>query len=143
MSRRWKEIKEDPARLSVYNDRGRQMKNEAEKPGDHSSVHEKMVAEGSAVKHPQKSPKNPEFVDTDSGTKDEQEPAVKHPQKALKTVEFVDTDPDDSGDEEEEPHPQKTSPGSVHRKPTKPAKELPATSHTPATSCTYVLTSGL
>ena len=30
VSRRWKEIKEDPARLSAYNDRARQMKNEAE-----------------------------------------------------------------------------------------------------------------
>ena len=32
VSRRWREIKEDPAQLSVYNDRIRQMKNEAEKP---------------------------------------------------------------------------------------------------------------
>ena len=41
MSRRWKEIKGDPARLSEYNDRARQMKNEAEKPakaGDDLSV---------------------------------------------------------------------------------------------------------
>ena len=53
MSRRWNEIKEDPSRLSVYNDRARQMKNEAEKPtklGDDSSVsrteqHEKTIAE--------------------------------------------------------------------------------------------------
>ena len=35
VSRRWKEIKEDPARLSAYNDRARQMKNEA---GDDFSV---------------------------------------------------------------------------------------------------------
>ena len=32
VSRRWREIKEDPAQLSVYNDRIRQMKNEVEKP---------------------------------------------------------------------------------------------------------------
>ena len=40
-SRRWKEIKGNPARLSEYNDRARQMKNEAEKPakaGDDLSV---------------------------------------------------------------------------------------------------------
>ena len=41
MSRRWREIKEDPARPSAYNDRARQMKNETEKPakaGDDLSV---------------------------------------------------------------------------------------------------------
>ena len=32
MSRRWKEVKEDPARLSEYNDMVRQMQNEAEDP---------------------------------------------------------------------------------------------------------------
>ena len=36
VSRRWKEIKEDPERLSTYNDRARQMKNETEKPADDS-----------------------------------------------------------------------------------------------------------
>ena len=36
VSRRWKEIKEDPARLSEYNDRARQVQNEAEEPGDDS-----------------------------------------------------------------------------------------------------------
>ena len=50
VSRRWKEIKEDPARLSAYNDRAREMKNEAGKPGD-DSQHEKAVAERSAVSH--------------------------------------------------------------------------------------------
>ena len=34
VSKRWKEIKEDPARLSEYNDRAGQMKNEPEKPFD-------------------------------------------------------------------------------------------------------------
>ena len=41
VSRRWEEIKEDPARLSACNDRARQMKNETEEPakaGDDLSV---------------------------------------------------------------------------------------------------------
>ena len=43
VSRRWKETKEDPARLSENNDRARQMRNEAEKL-DHDSQNAKMVA---------------------------------------------------------------------------------------------------
>ena len=87
MSRRWNEIKEDPSRLSVYNDRARQMKNEAEKPtklGDDSSVsrtekHEKTIAERATIKKKKKIQKQPpEFVVTDSDDSDyEQEPAVK------------------------------------------------------------------
>ena len=56
MSRRWKEIKGDPARLFEYNDRARQMKNEAEKPaeaGDDLSVgslKQQTVAERPVVK---------------------------------------------------------------------------------------------
>ena len=58
VSRSWKEITEDPARLSIYHDRAIQMKNEAEKAiklGDDSSVsrtkqHEKTMAKGAAVK---------------------------------------------------------------------------------------------
>ena len=54
VSRMWKEIKEDPEKLSEHNDRARQMKNgtadEVEKP---------------AVKHTKKPPKALEFVDTD------------------------------------------------------------------------------
>ena len=41
VSRRWMEIKEDLERLSAYNDRARQINNEAEKPaklGDNLSV---------------------------------------------------------------------------------------------------------
>ena len=72
VSRRWQEIKEDPARLSAYNDRARQMKNEAEKPGDDS-----------------KAPKTPEFVDTDSSIKDEQGSAVKSLKKAPKLQGFL------------------------------------------------------
>ena len=83
VSKRWKEIKEDPARLSAYNNRARQMKNEAEKSGD-DSQNEKMVTERSTVKHPQKVPKIPKFVDTGSITEDEQEPVVKQPKKAPK-----------------------------------------------------------
>ena len=83
VSRRWKEIKKDLARLSAYNDRARQMENEAEKPGD-DSQHKKTVGERSAVKQPQKAPKTSEFVDTDlddSDTEDEeeQEPGAKQP----------------------------------------------------------------
>ena len=54
MSRRWKEIKEDPARLSAYNDSARQMKNHTKISGDDSSIHEKSVTGRSAVKQPKK-----------------------------------------------------------------------------------------
>ena len=58
VSRSWKGITEDPARLSIYHDRAIQMKNEAEKAiklGDDSLVsrtkqHEKTMAKGAAVK---------------------------------------------------------------------------------------------
>ena len=43
----------------------------------------------------------------------------------------------DSHDEEEEPHPQKTFPGSIHKELTKPIKKIPAA------SCTHILTSGI
>ena len=158
VSKRWKEIKEDPAKLSAYNDSTRQMKNEAEKPtklGDDSSVSsteqcEKMMVARSAVKkslqrQPQKAPKTPEFVDTDSddsGTENEEEPVLKQSQKAPKTLEFL-IQTDDSDNEEEEPHPQKTSPGPLHRELTKPAKKLSAASRNLVTSCTYILTSGI
>ena len=76
VSRRWREIKEDPGRLSEYNDRARQMKNETEKPikaGDGlpvGSMEQQMVTEKPVVKRkqrqPKKAPKTPEFVDTDS-----------------------------------------------------------------------------
>ena len=75
----WNEIKENPARLSAYNDRARQMKNEAETPGGNSLVLEKSVEERFAVKHPQEAPKTPGFVRTgpdDSSTENEQEPGV-------------------------------------------------------------------
>ena len=89
-SRRWEEIKEDPARLSAYNDRARQMKNEAEKPGD-DSQNQKTVVDRPAVRLPQKAPKIPKFVDTGlNGSDDEQERVVKKPQKAPKSPEFVD-----------------------------------------------------
>ena len=82
VSRRWKEIQEDPAMLSVYDDRARQMQNE-------DSQNEKMLT----AKHHKKVPKHPEFVDTDSD--DEQEPTAKQPQKASKASEFVDKDTND------------------------------------------------
>ena len=153
VSKRWKEIKEDPAKLSAYNDSTRQMKNEAEKPtklGDDSSVSsaeqcEKMMVARSAVKkslqrQPQKAPKTPEFVDTDSddsGTENEEEPVLKQSQKAPKTLEFL-IQTDDSDNEEEEPHP-----GPLHREPTKPAKKFSAASRNLVTSCTYIFTSGI
>ena len=77
VSRRWKEIKEDPARLFTYNDRARQMRNETEKPtksGDDLSVgsmvqHEETVTESFVVKRKQrqtqKVPTLPEFVETE------------------------------------------------------------------------------
>ena len=95
MLRRWKEIKEDPARLSEYNDSARQMQNEAEEPGD-DSQNEKTRADGPTAKQPKKVPKTPELVDTDSDDSDgEQEPVVEQPKKVPKTPELVDTDSDD------------------------------------------------
>ena len=92
MSRRWKEIKENPARLSAYNDRTRQMKNEAEEPGD-DSKNEKLVVDSPAVRLPQKVPRSQEFFDTDlDELDDEQEPVVRHLQKASKIPRFVDID---------------------------------------------------
>ena len=51
------------------------MKNEPTKLGNDSSVHEKTVAETSAIKQSHKAPNTPEFVDTgsnDSDTENEQ-----------------------------------------------------------------------
>ena len=76
------------------------------------------------------------FVDTDSSTEDEQELIVKQPQKAPKIPGLIDTAP---GDED----PQETSSGPVHKELAKPVKKLSAASCTPATSCTYILTSGV
>ena len=79
VSRRWKEIKEDPERLSAYNGRARQMKNEVGEPGD-DSQNEKTVIDRPAVKQPQKASKIPKFVDTDSDNQDhEQGRVVKKP----------------------------------------------------------------
>ena len=58
VSRRWKEIKEDPARLSEYNDRVRQMQNEAEEPGD-DSQNEKTTVDRPTAKHLKKGIKKP------------------------------------------------------------------------------------
>ena len=51
VSRRWKEIKEDLARSSAYDDRARQITNETEEPGD-DSQNEKKVVVRSAVRLP-------------------------------------------------------------------------------------------
>ena len=57
MSRRCKEIKEDPERLSAYNDRARQIKNEAWEWND-DSQNEKAVIDGPEVNDPKKAPKS-------------------------------------------------------------------------------------
>ena len=109
------------------------------------------------VKHPKKAPKTPEFVDTDLGdSNNEQEPTTEQPQKASKVSEFVDTV--SCTEDEKEPaikqpqkaskisggsddeSPQETSPRPAHKEPT---KKLRATSRTPSTSCTHILTSGI
>ena len=132
---------------------------EAGKLGD-DSQNEKTVVDRPTVKHSHKAPKSPEFVDTDSDdSDDEKKPAVKQLQKVSKVPVFVDTD--SSTEDEQEPtvkqpqkapkipgHPgdedhQETFPGPVHKETAKPAKKLPAASCTPATSCTYILTSGV
>ena len=77
VSRRWKEIKEDPARLSEYNDRARQMQNEAEESGD-DSQNEKTMVDRPTAKHLKKVPKTLEFVHADPDDSDgEQGPAAK------------------------------------------------------------------
>ena len=76
VSRRRKEIKEKPARLSAYNDRAIQMKNEAEELGD-DSQNEKTMVDRPVVRHLQKASKIPKLVDTDSSTDDEQETSKK------------------------------------------------------------------
>ena len=122
VSRRWKEIKEDPAGLSEYNDRTRRKQNEVE--GDDSQNEKTMVLkkaskttefvdavsddeQGPAAKQPKKVPKTPKFVDTDSDrTDDEQEPTAKQPQKASKTPELVDTDKDDEQERQSKKAPK-------------------------------------
>ena len=122
--RRWKEIKEDPARLFAYSKRARQMRDEAEKPtksrDDPSvgSTHEETVTESSVVKRtqrqPQKAPNSPEFVETESDDSDdddddddeERKPMIKRiltlPRKAPKSPKLVKADPEDSGDSDTE-----------------------------------------
>ena len=97
VSRMRKDVKEDPIRLSVYNDRARQIRNE--KPGDYFL---KTMAERSAVRQPQKAPKTPTFVDTDLyDSDDDQERVAEKPQESTKVPKFVNTDSDDSDDEQE------------------------------------------
>ena len=144
MSRRWKEIKEDPTMA-------RQMKNEAEKPakaGDDLSVgsmEQQTVTERPVVKLTKKAPKSPEFLDTDSDdsdTKDEEEqkPVVKQPQKVWMSLEWFEDDPTN---EEEEPHSQRMFPGPLAKELIQSIKAPSAASHTTLTSCTHILTSGL
>ena len=114
VSGRWEKIKEDPARLFSYNNRSRQMRDEAEKPTkseDDPSVgimHEETVTETPVVKRtqrkPKKAPKSPEFAEMESDDSDNEErkPLVKRTQrKPKKAPKPADTDPYDSDDEEE------------------------------------------
>ena len=72
VSERRKKIKEDPVRLFIYNNRARQMRDEAEKPtksGDDLSVgsmvpHEETVTESSMVKRKQREPPKSTKVST-------------------------------------------------------------------------------
>ena len=166
VSRGWKEIKKDPARLTEYNDRARQMQNEAEELGD-DSQNKKTMADRPKTKHLEKVPKTPEFVDTDSDDRDDKQgPASKQLKKGSKTPEFVDTGPHDSDDEQER-QPKKASKTSEYpddeqepavkkvQKATKipkfvdttPGNEDPQeaspgelTKKLPATSCTHIMT---
>ena len=108
VSRRWKEIKEDPERLSEYNNMARQMQIEAEEPGD-DSQNEKTMVDRHTAKHFKKVPKTPEFVNADSDDMDDEQ--GRQPKKAPKTPKFVDTDSDDTDDEQglTAKHPQKAS----------------------------------
>ena len=141
VSRRSKKIKEDPARLFAYNNRARQMKNEAEKPtksGNDLSVssmvqHEETMTERFVVKRtqrqPQKTLKSPEFIRTESDVPDdddeEQEPTAKIIQKltkkAPKSPKLVDTDPEDSENDDKEKEPvmkkEPKSPGPAETDP--------------------------
>ena len=135
LSRKWKAIKEDPARISAYNDGSRQIKDPSI-----SSMEQQTMAE----RQLQKVPNPPEFVDTDSDDADtedeeeqepevkqpkkyqqpqsllipsndsdtedeeEQKPAVKQPQKVRTSSEFVDTDSDTKYEEEQEPAPKQS-----------------------------------
>ena len=86
MSRRWKKIKEDPARLSAYNDRVRWMRDD-----DLLGQHEETVTGRSALKiiqkQPKKTPKAPKLEESDDSDYDE--PRVKRiqtlPKEAPKT----------------------------------------------------------
>ena len=115
--RMWKKIKGDPARLFTYNITARKMRDEAEKPAKVGSMEQQAVTERSVVKmiqrQPRKTPKSPEFVETESDDSDnnneEEEPVVKRihklTKKAPKSPGFVETESDNSGNngEEEEP----------------------------------------
>ena len=74
VSRRWKEIKEDPARLSTNNDRDRRIRDD-----DPLVQHEEVVTGRSAVKgiqrQPKKAPKTPELVESDDSDDEESDDA--------------------------------------------------------------------
>ena len=86
--RRWKEIKEDLARLSTYNDRARQMR-------DDNLLVSNMEQQTIIERQPKKALKTPEFVESDDSDneewddQEEKKPAIKRtqtlPKKAPKT----------------------------------------------------------
>ena len=94
VSRMRKKIKEDPARLFTYNNRVRQMRNEAEKPAKVEddllvgSMEQQAVTEGSMMEAASQSTRSPEFVETESDDSDnngeKEEPAVKRIHKLTK-----------------------------------------------------------
>ena len=93
MSRRWKEIKEDPSGLPEYSDRARQMQD---------SQNEKSMVDKPESKQSKNHQKIAKFVDTDpDDSDDEQEPTSKQLKKSSKAPEFVDTDSGDSDNEQE------------------------------------------
>ena len=87
MSRRWKDIKEDPTRLSAYIDRARQMRDDDPLV---SSIKQQTITE----RQPKLAPKTTEFVESDdsddeeSDDEEEKNPAGKRirslPKKAPK-----------------------------------------------------------
>ena len=113
VSRRWKDINEDPARLSAYSDSARQMRN-----NNPLVQHEKTVMERTAVKriqrNPKKAPKISKLIESndsdyeESDVPDHDKSMVKRIQKMAKIatpgkkpvvkqpLELIETDPRDS-----------------------------------------------
>ena len=85
------------------------------------------------ISQPETAPEWFEDESDDSDTEDEEE----QPKKGPKSPEWFE---DDSDNKNEEPH---SSPGPVNKEPAQSVKTPSTASHTPVTSCTYILSSGL